>query len=112
MKTQVRSKSKPKKDAAKKEELKTGIRIRIEDLRVGDRIVTSWHTRAEAAGRDGRQLTMDEVMDVLADGEGRYVNRSVEVKQFTECPGMWRTHVHVNKSMCYDMRGMIWIVAQ
>lgn len=91
--------------------LKTGIRILVEDLRVGDRIVKSWHTRAEAHAAQGRRMTEDEVMDVLLGGEdSRYVDRSTEVKDFTECPSMWRTHVHVNKTECYDMRTYIWIV--
>lgn len=102
MPSAARTKSKPKK-AVKQEELKTAIKIDILDLRVGDRIVTSWHTRAESDG-----MTVDEVLDL--DGGGRFVNRSIEVKSFEECAGQWRTHVHVNKSMCYDTRGKIWIV--
>lgn len=110
-KTNVRTRSKPKQQV-KKEDLKTGMRILVEDLRVGDRIVTSWHR----AGEDGAQLSDDEVMDVLSGQNGeshtRFVNRSVEVKKFEECPSQWRTHVHVNKSDCYDMRTYVWIVKQ
>lgn len=96
--TTIRSKSKPKK---KQDEQKLGIKILVEDLRVGDRLVTSWHARS-----DLEEGPLDDKEDLAT----RYVNRSIEVKNFEECAGAWRTHVHVNKSMCYDMRTYVWIV--
>jgi hypothetical protein len=115
--TGIRDKSAKKRretePAKKKQEpLKRGVRIRVENLRRGDRIVTSWHTKGEAARKGGRQLTEDEIFDVMVTGEERFVNRSVEVKDFDECPGQWRTHVHVNKNQCYDIRQYVWIVAE
>lgn len=106
MTTGIRSKSKRKPNGKKLQQ--TGRRILVEDLRVGDRIVTSWHSEQDSDG----PMTDDEVMNVLRGEEARvrYVNTSAEVKKFEECPGKWRTHVHVNGGSCYDMRQFVWIV--
>lgn len=115
MPSSARMKSKKKAASKKEGKLRTGRRIRVEDLRSGDRIVTSWHESKD----DGQTaLTADEVMNVLSGSNGsgdgastiRYVNTSREVKTFDECPGQWRTHVHINRSDCYDMRSYVWIV--
>lgn len=106
----IRAKSgKKKAQAAKKQVLKTAIRIAIEDLRVGDRIVTSWH-RGSLDNLTEEQRV--EMLEMFLDGgeQPRFVASSKEIKQFEECPSQWRTHVHINKTECYDMRGRTWIV--
>lgn len=109
MHSTVRTKAKPKK--TNKEPLRVGIRIRVDQLRVGDRIVTSWHKPGQAAL--AADLSDEETMQVLESrGEERYVNTSKKVERKEECPGQWRTHIHVNKSDCYDARTYIWIVQQ
>lgn len=103
----ARMKSKKKKNV----ELRTAIRVQVEDLRLNDRIVTSWHKGLPQAATDEQKDAI--LYDVLTGAETpRYVNTSVEVKTFAECPSQWRTHVHINKTSCYDMRSFIWIVKQ
>ena len=31
-----------------------------------------------------------------------------EVKKVEECPSMWRTHVHINGSNCFDTRALVY----
>lgn len=44
----------------------------------------------------------------VAFGEGKYgekvILKSRKVERIDECPGQWRTHIHVNKTDCYDER--------
>lgn len=116
MASTARSKSKKKTAAKKSGGLRSATRILVEDLRPGDKIVTGWHsdTLAQSRGKQGKGMSVDEVMDVLREGESnrRLVSSSFEVKLFEECPSKWRTHVHVNKQHCYDMRTHVWIVAE
>jgi hypothetical protein len=132
MASAARTKAAPKKGA--KPDLKTGVRIQVEDLRIGDRIVTSWHTKAVVedaiSDEDILQLQTDvlmgrktlteaqheafdrilEQMNRSMEKSERYVNRTQRVEKIEECPGQWRTHIHVNKKDCYDIRQYIWIV--
>lgn len=91
----------------KTEELKRGRKILVEDLRVGDRIVTRWHKLREL---DEGQ-TLEALQTFFEEGEVSYVAKSEKVDTIEECQGKWRTHVHVNKRMCYDLRSYVWIVA-
>jgi hypothetical protein len=117
--TKIRQKSSSKKKSTRGKannskkpsgKLRTGMRILVEDIRQGDRIVLSWWTKSEAAEAQGRQLSEEEIYDLMWNGEDRFVNRSVEVKKITECPSQWRTHAHINGNECYDMRQHVWIV--
>ena len=106
MTSSARTKSRPRKTTTKLQNV-TGVRILVEDLVVGDRIVTSWRSSSTV------ELTDTEVAEVLLgekEMSERYVNSSKEVKKFSECPTLWRTHVHVNDSDCYDMRTYVWVV--
>lgn len=67
-------------------------RITVGQLRSGDRIVTV---------RVADKLT-GEVFCV----------KSEKVTKVDECPGSWRTHIHINKKDCYDLRSLIDIVAE
>lgn len=99
-------------ETKKGEPLKRGIRIRVSELRQGDRIVTRWHGKRIGGGPG--DLTPEQVDQVVNDffehGESDYVAKSVQVDKLELCPQQWRTHIHVNKKDCYDERGFVWVV--
>lgn len=64
--------------------------IRVEDLRIGDHIVSATIEDKET----GRLLAAS----------------SHKVDKIEECPGKWRTHIHVNKKDCYDLRANVRVV--
>ena len=126
MRTEVRTKVKPQKSSNAAEDLRTGIRIQVEDLQVGDRIVLSWHRAGTALPVSNETIaylrsqvvsgTMSLVQaqeqfleELVALTGSRYVNRSKKVERIELCEGKWRTHIHVNKQDCYDTRQYIWI---
>lgn len=90
--TSVRARKAPKKKGAEKSTVKVryGAQILVEDLRVGDEIVTMWETDKNTGLRT--------------------VARSKKVERIDECPGQWRTHIHVNRMDCYDIRQHVHIV--
>ena len=94
--TELRSKSGPKRTdrRAQKEKstvkVRYGRRIRVEELRINDEIVTSWE----------------------GDEYSRRVAKSSKVETIDECASQWRTHIHVNRGHCYDIRCFVWIVAK
>lgn len=61
-----------------------GIQVMVSDLRPGDQLVTKWSRSGQIA-------------------------QTAPIKSVDECPGMWRTHVHINRMNCYDGRGYAWI---
>lgn len=42
----------------------------------------------------------------MKEGEVR-ATKKIRVKDIDECEGQWRSHIHVNKTQCYDMRHSI-----
>lgn len=48
-------------------------------------------------------------------GTGKYdekvILKAKKVTDIVECPGKWRTHIHVNKQECYDTRQFVTIKA-
>jgi hypothetical protein len=108
--TNIRSKGKKKPSPkAKADGGKLGILIQLEDIRIGDEIVTSWHEGFPPGMSEERQEEL--AIRAFEMGETvRFVNRTKRVEKIEECAGKWRTHVHINKSDCYDMRQKIWVV--
>ena len=106
--SEVRMKSKKATATVKNEQrpLRRGVRIRVGELRRRDRIVTSWH--------DSHPRSVDEALDLLMDTNpnsgGRFVSKSHKIESIEECPGNWRTHVHINGHACWDLRSYIWVV--
>jgi len=66
-------------------------KILVEDLRIGDRLAPV--------------LVGHPIYGAVAKND-----RTVEVRLIDECAGQWRTHVHINKSDCYDMRSYVHVV--
>jgi hypothetical protein len=85
--TDIRTKTSKSKKEAPQAKLTTT--IKVEDIRIGDEIATLL--------RDG---TFGEVVAL----------KTKKVESVSECPSQWRTHVHINKMDCYDMRSQIRIV--
>ena len=108
--TEARMRSKKAAEEAnkKKAPLRRGIRIRVEDIRIGDRMVTSWHDPLKV--RPTLDQAIDSLMSTTPDNSGRFVNRSRKIEKINECPGKWRTHVHFNGNECWDLRSYIWVV--
>jgi hypothetical protein len=94
----------------KKVDLKTGRNISVEDLKVGMKIVTRWHK--PGAEFDGIDNDEDLELALMAAGQQRLVAKSMKVTGIEECPGKWRTHIHVNKRDCYDIRTFVWVVVE
>lgn len=69
------------------------VQINVLDLKVGDRFVTVFSRTDDP--ETGSRMCL----------------KSAKVEDKEECPGKWRTHVHVNKRECHDSRGKIWVVA-
>jgi hypothetical protein len=101
-----------KQQDQKPQKLRQGMRVLVADLRVGDKLVKSWTSVSKQAQKQNRQLSDDEVMNVLQNGEQRYVDRTEDVKEKEDCPSQWRTHIHINKRDCYDGRAYVWIVKE
>ena len=79
-------------DVKKERELRhASIDILVEELRIGDQIGTVFREDKET-------------------GE-RLIIKSKPVKEIEECPGQWRTHIHVNRQDCYDLRQYVSIKA-
>lgn len=38
------------------------------------------------------------------------VLKTSKVTEKWECPGQWRTHVHINRTNCFDSRCHVWVV--
>lgn len=66
-----------------------GMMIDLIDLRLGDVIINRF------ANPDTLEASFGGTKDV---------------REITLCEGQWRTHVHVNKIMCYDSRQQVCIV--
>lgn len=92
----------------KKTELHTARSIPVEDLKIGMKIVTRWHK--PGAEFDSITDEDDLLLALMAAGAQRFVAKSMPVKEIDECPGKWRTHIHVNKRDCYDIRTFVWVV--
>ena len=102
------SRKKPEVKETPKQALRTGVKIQVADLRVGDLMVLNWHAPKVS------DLTDDEMLEAFAnfreEGQSQYVNRTAKVESIDLCEGRWRTHVHVNRGACYDIRSYIWVV--
>lgn len=61
-----------------------------------------------ASLRPGDQLARR--IEETSDGE-IVALASIPVKTVDECPGMWRTHIHVNRDQCYDGRQWVTVIA-
>lgn len=46
----------------------------------------------------------DTVQDVKVGDKFFHGKKLFHVTEKTECEGMWRTHVHINRSNCFDIR--------
>lgn len=82
--TKTKTRNKSKKSASIKP--KRTVLVPVGDIRVGDSIATS----------------------ITSEGMSL---RSLKITDRTECGSRWRTHVHLNKSMCYDSRAMVYRIA-
>jgi hypothetical protein len=104
--------AKLKKAKAKaKVELYLAKRIKVEDLRVDMRIVTSFHgTTKDGPSFDNE--TIERLFNLGYGGVTQFVNRSVNVRTIDLCEGKWRTHIHVNGTDCYDTRQTVQIVGE
>jgi len=85
----IRNKKAPKR-GDKKENLRHAVEITVENLRIGDEIVTMFKS-----GDYGEKMAL----------------KTSKVTKIDECTGQWRTHIHVNDSHCYDTRQKVWVVA-
>lgn len=95
-----------KKPEGKGTQHKRGVLIPIDDLRVHDKLVTGWIGDVHHRG----ELSLNEANEALHRGT-RWVAKSVQVDSIDICEGKWRTHIHVNKKDCYDLRfSNVWIV--
>lgn len=108
MASSARMKSKKAQGKKPEADAKLGRRIRIEDLRVGDRIVVAWH-RGYPPNMDNDRRNELSAHFYELGVEPRFVAKTKKVEKFEECTGMWRTHVHINRGDCHDMRGYIWV---
>ena len=79
------------------------IKILVENLRVGDELVTHF---VSTSSKD-----VDDVLDFLEGRESRYALKTSKVTKINICEGQWRTHIHVNGMDCYDIRTYVWIAA-
>jgi hypothetical protein len=70
----------------------------VEHLEKGDKIVTQFARGSELAD-----------VDPFAVGNFRYVTKSMKIEQIDICEGQWRTHIHINRQYCYDIRSRVWI---
>jgi hypothetical protein len=87
--TQIRNKKAPKRKE-KEENLRLCAEILVEYLRIGDEIVTMFKS-----GTYGERMAL----------------KTSKIATIEECPGQWRTHIHVNGGHCYDLRQKVWVVA-
>lgn len=61
-----------------------GHKIQVMNLRVGDSIVTKWGTTGN-------------------------ILKSMKVEKIDECASKRRTHCHINRRDCYDVRSNVWV---
>ncbi len=96
--TDIRSKKK------KGNNRKPCVSILVEDLHVGDEIVTHF-----ASSKFDNPI--DEVIAFLTEGQytTRFALKSQKVQRISICEGQWRTHIHVNGMYCYDTRQRVWV---
>jgi hypothetical protein len=87
------------KTADRKVKYQPTMQILIEDLKKGDVIAT--------------RLLMDKHRQLVLDHEtgAPLAEKTMKVEDLDVCEGKWRTHIHVNKRDCHDIRRMIDVVA-
>lgn len=103
-----------KKRTKKAQMTRPCVEINVEDLRKGDEIVTVFARQGKAQlKKTFAHRTAEEALeDFVTENGQRKAIKAEKVDEIVECPGKWRTHVHVNKRMCYDMRGKVWVVVK
>jgi hypothetical protein len=105
------AKSREKRAARKLDPLKTARKVQVEDLKIGMRIVTRWHKNLDLSKYIPKGLSVSQGLAWMADAaQYDYVAKSLKIDQLEECPGKWRTHIHVNRADCHDMRAFVWVV--
>lgn len=68
------------------------VSILVRELKVGDKIVKTW-------ARGHEQIAGGKVL------------KAEKVESIDECAGKWRTHIHVNRRDCYDLRQKVWVIS-
>jgi hypothetical protein len=104
--------SKPKR-GQEKEALRTARKVLVADLKIGMKIPTRFHKTTPELLRTHMPKGLSEGQQAawLFDAmQYEFVAKSMLVKEIEECPGKWRTHIHVNKKDCYDVRQTVWVV--